>query len=270
MSKRFTLIKFLLKGLSKRKKIIISALLLFFGLSAIQLLGSSWRYQAIGVLILLTIVFSIWSLNEGLKGIVWLTVLILPSLFTASVGLFYFLTPASWLTRLPVVILFGVGLYALLLIENIFSVAAIRTIQLSRSAQAVGFLLTLLTAFFLYDTIFSFRFTAWFNFFLVGAVSFFLILQGLWCIVLEEKISSRTWLYTFILSLVQAEIALVISFWPVTVTVGSLALTTGLYTTLGLTQHCFGERLFQKTINEYLAVAAVVLMTILLTTHWGG
>jgi hypothetical protein len=89
-------------------------------------------------------------LREGIDGIEWLTVLTLPPLYTAGVGLFYFLLPVRWLTRLPVAMAYGLGMYVLLLTENIFSVASIRTIQLLRAAQAVGFLLTLVTGFFLY------------------------------------------------------------------------------------------------------------------------
>lgn len=260
----------MLKKIDKRQKFIISALILSLGLLAIQLTNLSWRYLAIGLLALATYFLSAWSLKEGLSGVEWFTVLVLPTLFTAGVGLFYFLIPARWGTRVPVIVIYGVGFYFLMLVENIFSVAAIRTIQLLRSAQAVGFLLTLVVSFFLYDTILSFRFAPWFNFLLVGAVSFPLILQGLWSIKLEEKISPQLWLYTLVLALVQGQMSLAFSFWPVSVVLGSLALDTSLYVSLGLTQHRLSERLFPKTINEYLSVGVAVLLVILLTTHWAG
>lgn len=256
--------------ISKRQKFIISAALLSASLLTIQLANVSWRYQAIFGLTILTYLLSAWSLREGVSGIEWLTVLILPTLFTAGVGLFYFLLPASWLARLPVAALYGLGLYALLLTENIFSVAAIRNIQLLRSAHAVGFLLTLLTAFFLYDTILSFRLPFWLNFVFVFLVSFPLFIQGLWSVKLEEKISGQIWFYSLALSLILAEGVLALSFWPVTVSAGSLALVTIMYVVLGLTQHYLSQRLFKRTINEYLTVGIVVLLVIILTTHWGG
>jgi len=257
-------------AISKRQKFIVTAFLLSAGLLAIQLANISWRYQAILGLTLLTYLFSAWSLREGLNGLEWLTVLILPTLFTAGVGLFYFLLPASWLARLPVAVLYGLGIYALLLTENIFSVAAIRNIQLLRAAHAVGFLLTLLTAFFLYDTILSFRLFFWLNFILVFLVSFPLFLQGLWSINLEERISQQLWFYSLALSLVVAEGALVLSFWPMTVSANSLALITTMYVILGLTQQHLSQRLFKRTINEYLTVGLVVLAVMIITTHWGG
>lgn len=257
-------------NLSKRKKFIITAIILTIGLVMIQVSGISWRYQAIVALAGLTYLLSAWSLIEGLSGIEWLTVLILPVLFTTGAGLFYFLTPASWLARLSVVLLYGLGMYSLLLTENIFSVAAIRTIQLIRSAHAVSFLLSLIASFFLYNVILSFRQDPWFNFLVVFLASFPLILQGLWCVNLEPKINKKIWFYSLALSLVLGEMALVFSFWPVTVVVGSLSLTTGLYIVLGLTQQYLSERLFKKTINEYIGVGIAVLIVILLTTHWGG
>ena len=257
-------------SISKRQKFVISAFLLSAGLLVIQISNVPWRYQAIGALTILTFVLSAWALSEGLNGIEWLTVLILPTLFTAGVGLFYFLIPSGWITRIPVIISYSLGLYALLLTENIFSVAAIRTIQLLRSAQAVGFLLTLATSFFLYDTIFSFKQDALLNFLFVALVTFPLALQGLWSIKLDEKIPKKIWLYSVSLTLCLAEMALVFSFWPVSVAVGSLALTTVLYLMLGLSQHDLNERLFQKTVNEYIGVGISVLLIILLTTHWRG
>jgi hypothetical protein len=256
--------------LTKRQRFIISAFLLSAGLLAIQLANIPWRYQSILVLTILTYFLSAWALKEGLNGIEWFTVLILPTLFTAGVGLFYFLLPSGWLTRLPIATLYGLGLYALLLTENIFAVAAIRNIQLLRAAHAVGFLLTLLTAFFLYDTVLSFRLSFWLNFVLVFLISLPLFLQGLWSVKLEERISSQIWFYSLALSLVIAEGALALSFWPVTVSAGSLALITVMYIVLGLSQHHLSQRLIQRTINVYLTVGLIVLAVIIVTTHWGG
>ena len=260
----------MLGKIEKRQKFLLSAFLLSAGLLLVQLTNLSWRYEAIFFLSVLTYLLSAWSLIEGLNGVEWLTVLVLPLLFTTGVGLFYFLVPSGWLTRVPVIILYGVGIYVLLLIENIFSVAAIRTIQLLRSAQAVGFLMTLVTSFFIYNTILSFRAGPWFNSILIFVFSLPLVLQGLWCINLEEKLTPRLWLFTLVLALVQAEVSLAFSFWPVSVAVGSLAPATALYLSLGLAQHHLSQRLFSKTINEYLSVGVVVFLVIFLTTHWGG
>jgi len=128
----------------------------------------------------------------------------------------------------------------------------------------------LVTAFFLYDTILSFRLDPWFNFLLVGLASLPLLICGLWSINLEEGIGRKTWFYSFSLSLILAEMALAFSFWPVTVAIGSLFLVTTMYIVLGLTQLEFSQKLFRRSIYEYLGVGIVVLLIMLSTTHWGG
>jgi len=255
--------------LSKRRKFILSSFLLTAGLSLIQFGGISSRYAAIGFLSLLTIPLTLWSLKEALKGPVWLLSWILPLFFTAGVGLFYFLLPGSLLTAIPVLIIYFLGIYALLLSENIFAVAAIRTIQLFRSASAAAFLLTLFTVFLLYDTVFSFRLAFYSNALLVFLISFFLFLNGIWSVNLEDKINGQILLYSLVLSLGMGEIALILSFWPTAITLGSLFLTSLVYVSLGTVQAKLSERLFRKTVKEYLTVGLVVLIILLAYTSWG-
>jgi hypothetical protein len=257
-------------SLTKRQRFIVTALVLSLTLALIQLTNVGWRYQAIGGLAVLTYLLSAWSLREGLDHSEWLTVLILPVFFTIGIGLFYFLLPSTIVARLPVIGLFGIGMYVLLLTENIFSVAAIRTIQLLRAAHAVGFLFTLVVAFFIYDTILSFRLDFWLNFLLVGLVSLPLLLAALWSVKLEEKISKRVWFYSLSLSLILAQMALVFSFWPVSVASGSLFLVTVMYVVVGLSQLELGEQLFRRSIYEYFGVGAAILAIMILTTRWGG
>lgn len=242
-----------------------------FSLFFVQFIDIDYRFYAIASLTLLTALLTLWSLREALGGIRWGTTIILPSFFTASIALFYFLLPPSaWLSRLPIVLFFAIGLYALFLTENIFSVAAIRTIQLFRAASAVGFLLTLVTCFLLFDTIFSFRLSYFFNSVLVFAVSLPLIFQALWSVNLEEKLTRPLLISTLFLPLSLAQVALIISFYPLTTAISSLLLTTCTYVLIGLSQASFAQRLFRQTVYEYLAVVSIVLFIILVTTRWGG
>lgn len=194
---------------------------------------------------------------------------ILPLLFTAGIGLFYFLLPSSILTAIPVIILYFFGLYALFLSENIFSVASIRTIQLFRSASAVSFLLTLFISFLLYDTIFSFRLPFYFNAILVFCISAFLFLHGVWSVDLEEKVSPKVIHFSLLFSLGLGEIAFILSFWPISIALASLFLTSLVYVLLGLAQAYFSDRLFKRTIREYLVVGIVVFIVLLFYTNWG-
>ncbi len=249
-------------------KLVIVAVALSLGLLGIQLIDVDARYQAIGLLAGVAYGLSAWALFNDLKGTEWLTVLILPVLYPVAVALFYFLLPVRLLSRVMILSIFGIGMYALLLTENIFSVAAIRTIQLLRAAHAVGFLLTLLVAFFLWDTLFSFRLAPWWNALGVGITSLPLVLQGLWSVNLEEKISREVVNSSLGLSWGLMSLALMISFWPVTITIASLFLVTGLYVGLGLIQNRMSGRLFKKTISEYLWVSGLVVGLTFLLARW--
>jgi len=255
--------------LTKRRKFILSSLLLTAGLSFIQFGHPANRYLAIGGLCLATILLVLWSLSEVLRGVIWLMSWILPLGLTAGIGLFYFLLPSSIFTAIPVIVFYLLGLYALFLSENIFAVASIRTIQLFRSASAVSFLITLFASFLLYDTVFSFRLPFYLNFFYVFLISFLLFLHGIWTVALEEKMSDKVLLLTMFFSFLMAEMALALSFWPATIALTSLFLTSLIYVLSGLIQAYLSDRLFVKTVREYLLVGVIVFLVLLFYTHWG-
>ncbi|MFC1790010.1 hypothetical protein ACFLZP_00835 [Patescibacteria group bacterium] len=256
--------------MSKRKKTIIVSLLLALGLAIIQMGITSRRFLAILLFSLASIGLSFWALREGRIKRNWWVILLLPVMFTMGIGFFYFLLPSGWGTRIPIIVFYALGMYVLLLTENIYGVASSRNIQLLRSAQATGFLMTLLVAFFLFDTILSYRLNFWINALAVAIVSFLLFYQGLWSVVLKEEELGKLMPVSFVLGLVMGEIALVISFWPLSVATASLFLITFLYLFLGLKQNALQGRLFKKTVKEYLWVGLIVFLTIFLTTQWGS
>lgn len=250
----------------KRQKFVFTALLSSVLILFAQAAPLEWRYLLIGLISILTYVLSAWSLREGLAGIEWLTVVVPPSLFTLAGGLFYILLPGPLWSRILITAIFAIGNYALLLSGNIFSVAAIRTIALLRAAQTVGLVMTLLTGFLLFDTIFSFRLGFWWIGPLVSIASFLLTVSSLWSVEVGEKLSRRILILSLYIALFMGIFAIVITFWPVTLAVSSLFLTTMLYCLVGVTQHSLSERLFDKTIWEYIVVGGVVIVTMLVTS----
>lgn len=245
-------------------------MLLAFGFFLTQFVDLSFKYQAIVGLSFICVLLSAWSLSGGLGKNAALLVLVLPALFTAGIGLFYFLLPATFITRIPILVLYAVGIYALLLTANIYTVSTARTIALLRAAHAVGFLLTLVAGFLLFDTIFSLRLSFWANALLAFLISFPLLLQGLWSIELEPLFSREVLYMALAFSVIVSEIMTVLSFWPITVPVGALAITTVVYIGLGLGQAKLQQRLFTRTVREYLLVGAAVFITMFLTAKWGG
>ena len=255
---------------TKRQQFVGITVLLTMVLFLTQLVPAEWRYPMVGFLSILTYVSTAFALREDLRGIEWVTLLTLPTLFTAAVSLFYFLLPVRWLTRVPVAALYAVGIYGLLLTENIYNVAANRTIALLRAASSVGFLLSLTTYFLLVQTVLAFRFAPWVNMVSIGCISFLLVFQGLWSVELDERVSRGAREITLVVTLVCAELAWVFSFWPVRTTIEALFLTTCFYSMVGMGQQYLMQRLYKRTVIEFFTVAAIVFVVVLFTTHWRG
>lgn len=257
-------------NISKRQQFVIVTGLLTCGLVLTQLAADDLRYTLTLGLSFFAYILSAFALRDDLKSIEWLSLLTLPTLFTAAVALFYFLLPGRWLTRVPVVAMYFVGMYALLLTENIYNVAVDRTIALLRAAHSVGFLLTIMTYFLLVQTIFAFRFPFYLNAVLVGIISFLLVFQSLWAVVLENPVSRRVWSVSIAISIVLAQIAWIFSFWPIQSTLIVLFLTTSFYSTIGMAQQYLVERLYKKTVIEFFSLTAIVFAIVLFATRWRG
>lgn len=256
--------------MTKRRRLIIEAIILAVGFIITQFVDISWRYWSIGVLGVITYFFTAFVLKEDLTPVGWLTVLLPPMTYVVLTNLFYFLLPRGLLVQILIIIFFCIGLYAVLLTENIYSVASsFRTIKLLRAAQAVGFFITLVTAFFGYNTVFSFRAIAWINFLLVFIISFPLILPSLWSISLENRIMPRLIVYSIVLSFIISQMALLISFWPVTITTASLFLISSLYVGLGIMQAQFSGRLFENTLKEFIQVGIIIFIITFFLSRWG-
>lgn len=256
--------------MSKRKRFLIISLLTAAGFIGIQLTEERFKFIGIGLLGLLTLILFVWSLKEGLSFNWTLLSLILPVLFTFGVGLFWFLLPVSIIARIPVLLFFGLGIYALSLTSNIYTVSAIRSIALLRAARGVGFVLTLITSFLLFDAILSLKWDIYFQAELVFLISFPVYLQGFWTVGLNEKVGWELFSITLISSLIMFEVAISLYFWPVTVVVGSLFLTGVEYVLLGLGQAKIEGRLFNQTVKEYLIVGLMVFLGMFFATRWGG
>ena len=219
---------------------------------------------------LLAYLLSLWSLWVGLNRVKGVVLMILPTLYTLAVVSFYFLLPIRLLTRLPVALFFGVSFYLLLLSQNVFNVASIRTIPLYRAASTASFLFTLITAFFLFNVVYAFNLLFIFNGLFVLLISFPLILQILWAIEMEDSLSLSVIVQSFILSLILGELGIVFSFWPMAPTVWSLSLASAVYILVGIKTASLRNRLSRRVVWEYLGLGGVILFASLITTSWTG
>lgn len=255
-----TISKIVSLGIGKRQKIIIAALLLALGLLITH--SSAFLFMRTRLIIILGVsayLISLWALWEGLDRTKAIILMILPVFFTVAVASFYFLLPIRWLTRLPEMLIFGFLFYSLLLAQNVFNVASIRTIPLYRAASTVSFLFTLVTAFLIYNVIYAFHMPFYWNTIAVSAVSFPLIIQMLWHIKMES-LNSQIVVYSLVVSLLIGEAALVLSFWPVVSIIWSLFLAAFLYVILAIITDFLRDRLDHSNIVEYVSVGGIVVL----------
>lgn len=254
--------------MSKRKKIVVASSLMSLLLLGLTQAGGLDRLVAIAIASILSVSFSGWALSGSIRKDATRTTLILPALFTLGVSLFWFLLPSEPLAQVPVLVVYGLGLYAIMLTANIYCVSVSRSIALLRAAKSVGFVMTLFTTFLLFDALFSLRASFLVNVLVSIALGFLLVLPSLWIVKLEPKISKDLVLKSFFIAFLIAQTAGVLYFWPTTVAVSSIFITSVVYVALGTMQAYLDERLFSSTLREFLIVGAIVFTTMILSTRW--
>lgn len=244
----------------RREKFVIGAAALSVGLFGVLQVPLEIRYLAVAAFMLVTYGVATWALAADLQTHERLTVVPFPALYAGAVSLFYFLLPTHFVSQVAVLFLFGIGMYALFLTANIWSVAKGRTIQLVHAAHAVGLLFTLLTSLLLTNTIFSLRLHVVFTTLLVAISHALLIFMSLWSVQLENRIPRHILGLSAVLTLVIAEMAMVLSFFPLSVWYQALFIMSVLYISIGILQNYLRGRLFSRTLAEYSLVALFVVL----------
>jgi hypothetical protein len=248
----------------RREKFVIAAVVLSICLLFVQYTSLEYRYWVMGAFMLLTYGISSWTLSDDLQRHERFMIVPLPTLYAGAVGLFYFLLPVNVLTRIFILVLFGIGMYALYLTSNIYSVAKGRTIQLLHAAHAIGFLFTLLTSLLFANTIFSLRLPFYVNGALIGLTHFPLVLSSLWAVRLETSIRKELYMLSALITLLLIELAVVMSFMPHTIWYQALFIMSLLYLCVSIIRSFLAERLFMNAVTEYSLVGFFLFALFLL------
>jgi len=241
---------------SKRQKFILAVILLSSGLFVAEhVLGKS-GVSIVFALSFLTVLFLYYALKQDLKENFKIRVFILPFFYSLSVGLFYFLVPARFITRIGITTLYAVGLYSLFLSQNIFTVSSIRTIQLLSGARTVSLLITLLSYGFLSSVVFSLHINIFITLILIFIYTFLIVLQSIWTYSLDTTpLSEIFWVIS--LSVCLSEISLFLWFSTSSPIVAALFLSAMFYVLIGLTHAWFEKRLFRSVILEYFWITLI-------------
>jgi hypothetical protein len=244
----------------RREKFVISSIFLTFALWGVQFVSLDWKYLSIAGFSIISFFVSAWALADDLQKHEWLVIVPFPALYAGAVSLFYFLLPENIVTRVSILVLFGVGMYALLLTSNIFSVAKSKTIQLLYAASAIGLFFSLLTSLLYTNTIFSLKLPFYFNSLLIGLVHFPIFLMSFWSARLTDRIEKEIVIFSLISTLLVMEFAVIFSFLPLAVWHISLFIMSFAYLNLGIMTNFLKEKLFSHTIREYSLVGVFIII----------
>ncbi|OGY27953.1 MAG: hypothetical protein A3F33_01105 [Candidatus Woykebacteria bacterium RIFCSPHIGHO2_12_FULL_43_10] len=252
---------------NKRVRIIFSNLVLSLLLLVTPLIGDRWVYFYILLLSITSYFLTSWSFKQYLYGIKLVNLFVLPVFLVASVAIFLVQSDISFWLQLLVVLAFAVVNYVIELSQNIFNVSEVRNIPLLRAAQTVGYLSTLGVSFLGFFLIYNSHMSVFMSSFLVLVISFFIYLQALWQIELKENLSPEVLQGSLVSSLLTSQIGFIIGFWPLTPVGAGLALTTVVYTCLGLVQHKIKDSVTRRTVMEYvfLGLSVFALLIVVLS-----
>lgn len=254
-------------GVTKRQRFIAGVLISSFLLFVSEFfLGKSGIFMVFAIALISSFLFFV-SIYEDMKDNFQIELFILPFFYALAFGLFYFLIPVRFLTRLFMTSLYGVGLYSLYLSLNIFTVSSIRTIALLSSARTVTFALMLLSYFFLSNVAFSLHAGFFLTFVIFLGFTFPIVLAGLWTYTLEQSFRANL-VWSGGITAILLEIVTILWFWPTAPTLVALFLTGIFYALVGLSQAWFEKRLFRGVIFEYFWVAVVAFAIFLIFTNW--
>lgn len=231
---------------------------------------SQFGLVGISALIVVLYVIIYLALWENISGVEYATLFILPIAFVIGANLFLSILPERKIFRYPMYAFIPIGTYIVLLTENIFNVAAIRTIQLLRAAHAVSYIVTLITSFFLLSYVISMHYSIYLSTLWMLLIIIPLTLQFLWSFDLISQITKRTLLFLLVIALVFVQLNYFMHFFPQSIAMTSLFLVAVYYVLLGIMQHFYEKKLTRKPIVEYAIVAMIVFFIMIMTTSWQG
>ncbi|HEX8931582.1 MAG TPA: hypothetical protein VF810_00325, partial [Patescibacteria group bacterium] len=117
-------------AIDKRQKFVIATIILSLALFISEFQFSSSGFYIVFVLAVMTNIFLWWAIHADLKENKSYQIFILPFFYNIAFGMFYFLTPGIFLSRVVLTVIYALGTYSLLLSQNILVVASMRTIAL--------------------------------------------------------------------------------------------------------------------------------------------
>ena len=251
--------------IEKRIRFVISTIGLILFLLISTFFFFDKVYYFIPLLMVVSYAATFFALYEGIEKIEWYMLFLMPVLLSIAMYLFYFLFPVRWLTRIPFILIYGVSMYAVLLSSNIFNVGVEKNLQLYRAGFSVNYFLQTMVFFLFGNVLASFHWGFLANALVFSCLSGAMGLQLYWSIRLDMHLRKEVMNHAWLTALFMGEASLLLSFLPLQESIFALMVAVLYYCITGLTHLHLDERLFKRSIREYVAILIVILAILFLS-----
>ncbi|HRN69808.1 MAG TPA: hypothetical protein PLS49_01375 [Candidatus Woesebacteria bacterium] len=253
----------------KRIRVVICTAIMTLTLLVSSFFPFSEWWWFFGILLIIIAYLTTYiAVFEGIDGVEWYMLFIMPIFLTIALYIFYSLLPVRWLTRIPFLFLFGLTYYATLLASNILNIGVDKSLQLYRAAFSVNYLIQVFIVFLLTQVSLTFKLSFILNGLILFVIGIILSLQLYWSVNPEATFNKKLILYGVGMGIILLEIAVAVSFIPFKTNVAALIYTALYYSLNGVVYHYLDGRLFKNTIREYAFVSIFVFFIALLTLNW--
>lgn len=258
----------------KRFRYFISSAVMTVGFYFYLNLPYEVKYWGLMVGVVLT-VFCFWfGLGIIFKSDFYLRLMsvLLPVELFVGFGLFAGMLALDFWGSTVASVFLGILTYLIFLFENVFLVSVgFKRVPLYRAAYTVSLIILLVATFLAFDSMWSFKLPFWGNFVVSFIISLLTFGYHFWTVAIELADDGRSKnipAYITVPSLMVAELALILSFWPVGIFRGSIYLTSAVYVLSGLVQAEVRQRLFKKVWQQALWLGVAVIIGLLIAVRW--
>lgn len=265
--KRFIAFRFLFNA-TKREKLIFTSLLLTTTLLLGAFVDGPLWFALFALSGAACAVLVLFAFKEDIAGLRYFFIPLFPVLFTLAAHLILYAIPMHSSVIFVLAMVYGVLVYLVLLISNIFNISAMRTIPLIRAAHAASFFLNLVTIFFLCFFLATLKIHP---LLLIPGAFLTVVLPCLylfWSFGLETVLTRQVMVKTITVAIIVAETALVLGFWPISPLEYGLFLTIMVYLCVGILHQEMVNLLRKRIIIEYSLVLGFALMLLFITAKW--
>lgn len=258
----------LLANFTKRQRTVIGSIVLVIMMLMATFVSIEDSLFFFPIFIFAVYVVTYLTILENINKIERISLFLTPLIFSIIFYLFYFFVPQRWLTRLPFIVFYAVGIYASLLSQNIFNVGVEKTIQLVRAASSINFLILTVVSLVGNIIIYSLDIPYFYIPIIIFLLHLPIIWQFIWSVNPTEEGSWTDLIQSLVVAFLLAQLSIMLLFVPLERSILSLIITCVFYSITGLLQAYLQQRLFKERLREYIGVLIFIGILSFFVVKW--